>query len=90
MSLEDYSEEGRSKKQDKYLYSLEKWGEFMGYGIWLHPIHGYMVMKENSERMNRQRIDTPEEAREFIKTLPPHPTFYEILMRVSGHKKRRY
>lgn len=72
----------------KEIIPLEKWGEYRGYGIWLHPIHGYFVIKEGWQRMNLQRIDTPEDARDFINKLPPHPTFYETLMRISGHKVR--
>lgn len=68
------------------LPSLEKWGEYKGYGIWLHPIYGYFVLKEASYAMNKERLDTVKNAQKFIDGLPPHPTYLETLMRTVGHK----
>jgi len=72
------------KSETKEFPSLERWGEYKGYTMWLHPRFGFMVMKENSQRMNKGRLDTVKATQAFINKLPPHPTYQETLKKITG------
>ena len=77
-----------SEETEKEFPPVTYWGEYKGYKVWHNPPHGYAVIKEDY-RINKQKFSTPKETQVFIDKLPPHPSYKETLMKITGHPFER-